>query len=368
MAYKTNITLRRRTLPSGRTTLYLDIVCGGRRRTESLGLFLVEERTRADRQRNRETERMAEEVLANRMAEARSERLGVDALHGGAANFREYFLGLARARRADVWGACLTQMERYDPSMGAMALRDVSPSWVRGFREWLCHEAVTVRGKRLRESSASVYLSCLKTCLNAAERDGLIGRSPARAVEGIRCETAERSFLTLDEVRRLAAMRQAGTVTGRAFLFSCLTGMRVSDVRRMTWGMVTRLGGFTRVTFSQQKTGGREYLDISDEAARLMGERGAAGAAVFGELLTKRAVNEFVGRWVAAAGIAKHITFHCARHTFAVMMLDIGTDIYTVSKLLGHREISTTQVYAKVLDKNKRAAVARMPSVMPGNE
>lgn len=63
------------------------------------------------------------------------------------------------------------------------------------------------------------------------------------------------------------------------------------------------------------------------------------------------------------AGIHKDITFHCGRHTFAVMMLDLGTDIYTVSKLLGHRELSTTQIYAKVLDKNKQAAVAKIPDI-----
>lgn len=57
------------------------------------------------------------------------------------------------------------------------------------------------------------------------------------------------------------------------------------------------------------------------------------------------------------------ILFHTSRHTFAVMMLDLGTDIYTVSKLLGHRELSTTQIYAKVLDKNKQAAVAKIPDI-----
>lgn len=61
--------------------------------------------------------------------------------------------------------------------------------------------------------------------------------------------------------------------------------------------------------------------------------------------------------------VALWVLFHMLRHTFAVLMLDLGTDIYTVSKLLGHREISTTQIYAKVLDKNKQNAVSLIPNI-----
>lgn len=67
--------------------------------------------------------------------------------------------------------------------------------------------------------------------------------------------------------------------------------------------------------------------------------------------------------WCLKAGITKHITFHCGRHTFAVLQLSLGTEIYTVSKLLGHRELKTTQVYAQIMDAKKREAVNRIPEL-----
>ena len=95
-----------------------------------------------------------------------------------------------------------------------------------------------------------------------------------------------------------------------------------------------------------------------------MGERGKPNDKVFTDIYSPTCTNEAIKRWVLRAGINKEITFHCARHTFAVLMLDLGTDIYTVSKLLGHKELSTTQIYAKVLDKKKQEAVAMIPKII----
>lgn len=152
----------------------------------------------------------------------------------------------------------------------------------------------------------------------------------------------------------------------RAFLFSCLTGLRRSDIVKLTWGEVHKQGDFTRIIFRQKKTGGQEYIDITPQAADLIGERGnhASDDFVFGDIHSPSATNYHIREWALRAGVDKYISFHCGRHTFATLMLDIGTDIYTVSKLLGHRELSTTQIYAKVMDKNKQAAVARIPDIL----
>ena len=70
-----------------------------------------------------------------------------------------------------------------------------------------------------------------------------------------------------------------------------------------------------------------------------------------------------IQQWVKDAGINKHITWHSGRHTFATMALSSGVDLYTVSKLLGHREIRTTQIYAKLIDKKKDGAVDNLPII-----
>lgn len=95
----------------------------------------------------------------------------------------------------------------------------------------------------------------------------------------------------------------------------------------------------------------------------MLGTRGNPDELVFPALGPIQAARISIAAWVKSAGINKHITFHCARHTFAVMMLDVGVDLYTVSKLLGHKSIESTQVYAKILDKNKKAAVDKIPQI-----
>ena len=172
-------------------------------------------------------------------------------------------------------------------------------------------------------------------------------------------------YLTFEELRKLVDTECEYAGVKRAFLFSCLTGLRRSDIVRLRWSDVHQQGEFTRIIFRQKKTQGQEYLDITPQAVELMGERGKSDDLVFYDLYTPDCSNKAIQNWVLRAGIDKKISFHCGRHTFAVMMLDLGTDIYTVSKLLGHRELSTTQIYAKVLDKNKQAAVQRIPSILP---
>lgn len=152
----------------------------------------------------------------------------------------------------------------------------------------------------------------------------------------------------------------------RAALFSALTGLRFSDIQKMVWSEIEYIEGQGYfLNFSQKKTKGVEYYPISEQA--YLFTEGTDNpkdmpqdTKVFGGLKYSAYNNKHLYQWIETAGITKNITFHCFRHTFATLQLSLGTDIYTVSKMLGHRELKTTQIYAKIVDESKRKAADRI--------
>jgi integrase len=147
----------------------------------------------------------------------------------------------------------------------------------------------------------------------------------------------------------------------KAFIFSALTGLRWSDIEKLIWSEIQHskeMGYYIR--FRQKKTKGAETLPISEQARELLGEKGEQNDQIFKGLHYSAWSNLKLQQWVMKAGIPKNITFHSARHTYATLQLTLGTDIYTVSKLLGHKELKTTQIYAKVIDDKKKEAANRI--------
>jgi integrase len=129
----------------------------------------------------------------------------------------------------------------------------------------------------------------------------------------------------------------------------------------MTWSEVqfsNEIGHYIR--FRQKKTKGAETQPISEQAFELLGERTIPDERVFVGLKYSAWHNLKLQQWVMKAGISKTITFHCARHTYATLQLTLGTDIYTVSKLLGHKDLKTTQIYAKIIDERKKEAANKI--------
>lgn len=376
MATKDPVRLRQRITSTGLKSLYLDIYVDGKRKNEYLKLYLVKEKTAEDRQKNRDTMLLAESIRAKRLVEVRNHKYGFDDEPSKKVRFFDYYDKMCEERRQSDgnygnWLSARHNLREYEQNEN-ITFAEITPDWVRGFRDYLDTKAVAFQHdgrtrlcqRKLSQNSKVSYFNKLRACLNQAYEQRVIDINPARGIEGFKATESTRMYLTIDEVKLLAATDCDYPAVKTAFLFSCLTGLRRSDILNLRWGDVHQQGEFTRIIFRQKKTSGQEYLDISPQAVELMGERKTASEHVFAWFMTPDATNHALAVWCAKAGINKKISFHCGRHTFAVMMLDLGTDIYTTSKLLGHRDLSTTQIYAKVLDKNKQQAVANIPRLI----
>lgn len=151
-------------------------------------------------------------------------------------------------------------------------------------------------------------------------------------------------------------MYQRANQTG--LFVSCFCGLRLGDIQALTWGDIIQDGEQYRAKIVMKKTQKTLYLPLSGEALKWMPERGEAKDTdkVF-YLPYPTYINVVLKTWAQNSGINKTITFHTARHTFATMMLTLGADLYTTSKLLGHTQVKTTQIYAKIVDKKKDEAV-----------
>src|SRR5690606_31263112 len=118
-----------------------------------------------------------------------------------------------------------------------------------------------------------------------------------------------------------------------------------------------------RINFRQKKTGGAEYFYISKQARELLGDRKSPKDRVFIGRKYSAVYNSEIVRWCYRAGVFKHITFHSARHTNAVLLLENGADLFTVQKRLGHKEIKTTAIYAKIVDEKMRDSAHIIPEL-----
>jgi integrase len=363
-----NVTVREKKLQKGMIGLYLDIYHNGKRTKESLKLKLyAKPKTQSERNHNKEIKEIAKKIAAERQLEEIKSSSGMMEEFAVNTNFLEYFEKVTNKRRDsktnyDNWLCTLKILRNYCSDDTTFA--DIDRNWVESFRHYLHKEYRTKAGKLLSQNSKHSYFNKFRACFKEALRDKIIIYNPCEGVDGFKMDEPRREFLTIEEVRKLVETECESEVLKRAFLFCCLTGLRWSDAMKLQWKDLQHssdLGYFVR--FQQKKTRGQETLPINEEALGLMGDKENAEDRIFRGLRYSTGMNFTLKRWILRAGISKNITFHCARHTFATLQLTAGTDIYTVSKLLGHREVRTTAIYAKVIDDKKKEAVNKLPKI-----
>lgn len=372
------VKLRQKAISGNRQSLYLDFYpaiphpeTGEPTRREFLGLYLFDKaKNPIDKQHNKETLQLAEQIRQKKENHLNKpeiytgyEKEQLKIKEQGEQNFVQYFKTLADKRKAsnhDNWVSAYNYLETF--TKGNLKFADLNEKFCNEFKEFLLTTKSNKSSKTtLAQNSAVSYFNKLKATLKQAYKDGYLPSDLNAKIEPIKQAETRRNFLTIEELNSLVKTECNNPLLKRAALFSALTGLRFSDIKNLVWGEIHHSveNGYS-IQFTQQKTKGVEVLPISEQAYSLLGEPKEPTDKVFEGLTYSAYENKHLYQWIGAAGITKDITFHCFRHTFATLQLSKGTDIYTVSKMLGHRELKTTQIYAKIIDQTKREAADKI--------
>lgn len=367
---KEPIRLRQRKIKGGNISLYLDIYVGGQRSYEYLKLYLIPEKTREDKQTNADTLALANAIKSKRIVELQNDAHGFAKRSRHDVRLLEYIKICIADKRCNTnnFSTLINHISQFEKNQN-ITIGQIDRKWGERFIKYLTNVASNFckREDSLSINTCIQYAKKVSLVLNLAVKDGIIEKNPLAGMEYPKAKQSTRMYLTIEEVRQLSQTYIYNEEIKRMFLFACLTGLRMCDVKNLRGEDVTEQGEYTRIIFRQQKTKEQEYLDISPQAVEMLGDFKRDSTPIFQDY-SNTYINYALAKWVARAGIKKHITYHCARHTFATMMLDLGTDLYTVSKLLGHTDISTTQIYTKVIDKNKQKAVMSIPDLIHKSE
>ncbi|MED5514504.1 site-specific integrase [Pseudoalteromonas sp. C12FD-1] len=339
-----------------------------RRKRQSLDLFIyATPKDKFERDHNKKTLDISEKIRAQAVVDLANNKHHFEDSEKQQESFYSYMQQIINDKEhtdsksnVSLWESALIHLQKYCEG-NPLSFADFDADVLLGFRTYLIKHARTKSDKLLSSNTTSCYFNKVRAALNKAFHEGIIRRNPVNEVKSIKIEQNPRNYLEEEELTALYRTECRYDVLKRAFLFSCLTGMRWCDIHKLTWNQIALKE--QRTTFKHKKTKNLQYLDLPDDAISLLGSQGEAHERVFKGLRYSSYTNVALTQWMLRAGITKHITFHCGRHSFAVRMLTNDIDIYTVSKLLGHSELKTTQIYSDIVERKRKEAMTTLPSL-----
>ena len=358
---KEPVRIREKRLSDGNISLYLDMYHKGARKKEGLKLYLVPETTSAARMQNANTRKLAEQIKAQRILDIQQHGLvdweGIKRSHITLSEWVDKYTaeecGLSKESMRSKRNA-QARVEQYLIYIGRhdLALRDVDKDFCKGYIAFLKTCTFNNGKKTLSNTTCRIFVNRLTAALTKAVSEGLIDRNPFKlldAKEKPQKNSSIREFLTIEEVKLLMATPCRYDIVKRAFLFSCFTGLRYSDIKSLLWSEIRKAadGRTLFLEHPQVKTRKIVTVPLSEEALKWMPRQQKDKEHVFHQLqITSTTVEVILGEWMKEAGIEKHITYHCSRHTTATLAITAGADISAVKEMLGHGSVTSTEVYA----------------------
>lgn len=320
-----------------------------------------------ERQHNKETLELAENIKAQRILQIQAQDYGF-LTEDKHADFLAFFKEIADKKKEQKnnnnYNSTLTYFSKFCNNNCPMGR--LTHELCEDFRDYLESVEAFKEGRaKLSYNTTSVYYSIFLNVLRIAVKRKLLSEYPAKDLARIkRKNTSQREFLTIEELQAVANTPCKLPMLKQAALFSSFTGLRWSDIKKLKWDEIVDNSEGHSIRFLTKKTNDVSTLPISEQARGFCGTRKGDTEAVFPSLVYGSWQNTVLDRWVREAGINKHITFHCFRHTYATLQITNGTDIYVLADLMGHKDISTTKIYGKIVSEKKKEAASKISLVI----
>lgn len=384
-----NPKLYARVLDDGRESLYLEYYFGynkvydeakGKevikidRHKEQLSLYLWQApRTPIERQQNKETLELAKKIRFERGQDLLESVEGYRLKKDRDINFLDYFQGYIDKYTKKDYRMIVIALKRFSdflhdtPEYNKFEKRikpeQITKDMVEAYTEYL-------QSRSVGEGAKSIYARFKKVIKYAVEHD-VISKNPCNGIViKVDEQILKKEVLSPEEIQRLIATHYDNENPNirRAFIFCLYCGLRYCDVKDLTFANVDYSNKLLK--FEQNKTKGHSsnsgvIIPLNDGILSLIGEpisQNNRDEAIF-PLPSYEMCLKALKRWVKRADINKHISWHCARHSFAVNILNNGANIKTVASLLGHSGLKHTEKYTRAIDSLKQEAINSLPKL-----
>jgi len=352
--------LRKKSLSGGRKSYYLDIWHGDKRRYEFLKLYITKARNPIEQKQNEISKELAEQIRAKREIDLQASDFDIIPKFKRDTDFLAYFQSFYDSYQNKDIRLVKGSLEYFKKFITACEIKYLP---IKSLDEQLCKEYKTYLESKLHGETISNYFKKFRAVIQRAEKEKLIPVDVTENIRVVKSDGLKKDILSLDEIKNLAKAYCGNDQVKRAFLFSLNTGLRFCDVNGLTWKNIDN----DKIRFTQAKTKNTSKasnltIDLNKTALNMIGQRGKPDEMVF-TLPSHTGCLKSLEAWKNKAGIEKHITWHCARHSMAVNLLDNGTDVKTVASVLGHSDLAHVDKYLRVIDERKKQAVNRLPEL-----
>ena len=384
-----NPKLGAKVLSDGRESLFLDYYFGYQkvfsdklgkevmrkdRKREFLKLYLWQApRTPMERQNNKETLELAKKIRFERGQQLLEDVEGYRLKKNREINFLDYFQNYIEKytkkdyRMVEValhrFKDFLNETPEYNKFAKKIKPEQITKDMVEAYTEYL-------QSRSVGEGAESICARFKKVVIYAIEHDVMIKNPCMGVVIKVDEQQLKKDVLSLEEIQLLVKTHYENENPNirRAFVFCLYSGLRFCDVKDLTFANVDYSNKLLK--FEQNKTKGHSassgvVIPLNDDLLRLIGNPETPNDRdenIF-KLPTYESCSKSLKRWVKRSGINKKISWHCARHSFAVNILNNGANIKTVASLLGHSGLKHTEKYTRAIDSLKQDAINSLPKL-----